>query len=118
MFTLIVFGVLALFVLMAVSTFKTSRNSRLPEEVKMQRYQAKEAAKANTGGAIVMFVMIGFVIYAVARAFGVDPGQAPQAVVTSSAEQGAIVGEMLGKEPTDKDITNKLNNELAKLPAH
>ena len=118
MFTLIVFGVLAILVIIAVSTFKTSRNSRLPEEIKMQRYQTKQAAKANTGGAILMFVMIGFVIYAVARAFGVDPGQAPQTVVSSSAEQGAIVGEMLGKEPTDKDIINQLNNKLAKLPIH
>ena len=75
MFTLIIFGVLAILVIIAVSTFNSGRNSRLPEEVKMQRYQTKQEAKANTGGAIVMFVMIGFVIYAVAKAFGVDPGQ-------------------------------------------
>ena len=88
MFTLIIFGVLAILVIIAVSTFNSGRNSRLPEEVKMQRYQTKQEAKANTGGAIVMFVMIGFVIYAVARAFGVDPGQDPQTVTASQLSAG------------------------------
>jgi hypothetical protein len=43
-------------------------NARLPEEVKVQRYETKQRAKANTGGALFLigipfFILIWFLMY-------------------------------------------------------
>ena len=72
MFTFIAIAVLALLIWMALSTFKTSRNSRLPEEIIVQRYQTKQAAKANTGGAIIVGAIIIVTIYVLMLIFPMD----------------------------------------------
>ena len=43
-------------------------NARLPDEVKVQRYETKQRAKANTGGALLLiglpiFLLIWFLMY-------------------------------------------------------
>ena len=87
MFTFIVIAVLALLIWMALSTFKTSRNSRLPEEIIVQRYQTKQAAKANTGGAIIVGAIIIGTIYVLMLIFPMDdePEQVHTASVTTQS---------------------------------
>ena len=87
MFTFIVIAVLALLIWMALSTFKTSRNSRLPEEIIVQRYQIKQAAKANTGGAIIVGAIIIGTIYVLMLIFPMDDksGQVHTASASASA---------------------------------
>jgi Na+-transporting methylmalonyl-CoA/oxaloacetate decarboxylase gamma subunit len=72
-----------LLIWMAASMSRTSRNSKLPEEIKMQRYQTKQAAKANTGGAIVVGAIFVAIIYVLMQIFPMSdkPGSAQEAQV-------------------------------------
>ena len=72
---------------MAVSMFKTSRNSKLPEEIKMQRYEAKAHAKGNAGGAIVVGVIIIGVLYAIGSYLDPNPTGPQTATVTTQGDR-------------------------------